>query len=106
MDQADSNSQYRNYLQNRGVNNITFYGRMTLNSLDCSDKSFLSERIHIFKTGDRLYKLSHQYYGDPIYWWVIAWYNHTPTDFHCSLGDELFIPFPLEDAIYLATKGS
>ena len=54
------------------------------------------EISHVWKTGDRFYKLAHQYYNYSEYWWVIAWYNKRPTDAHYNLGDKVFIPKPLE----------
>ncbi len=96
--------QYQAYLRNRGVNNIIHYGRATLNELDDDQRERYSKRKHIFKHGDRLYKLSHQYYGDSAYWWIIAWFNNKPTDSHCKLGDEIMIPFPLEDVVWYATR--
>jgi len=51
---------------------------------------------HIWKTGDRLFKLAQQYYDDPNLWWVIAWYNKKPTESHFQVGDVIQIPTPLE----------
>ena len=51
---------------------------------------------HVWKTGDRYYKLSKQYYGDPTYWWLIAWYNQKPTEADIDLGDIIYIPLPFE----------
>ena len=45
------------------------------------DKSTVEYVDHIWKSGDKFYKLSNQYYGDTNMWWVIAWFNNTPTEF-------------------------
>ena len=58
----------------------------------------------VYKTGDKLYKISYSYYGDTKYWWVIAWFNRKPTDFHCKIGDTIYVPFPLKQALYLANR--
>ena len=47
---------------------------------------------HPWKSTDKLFKLSNQYYGTIEYWWVIGLVNRKPTDGHCSIGDVLFIP--------------
>ena len=49
--------------------------------------------------GDRFDLLAHQYYGDSELWWVIAWYNQTPTESHVELGDVLQIPLPLHKVL-------
>ncbi len=54
---------------------------------------------HIYKTGDRLSKIAHKHYGDPRYWWVLAWFNAKPTDFHCKIGDIIEIPKPLDEVL-------
>jgi nucleoid-associated protein YgaU len=54
---------------------------------------------HIWKLGDRYYKLAHHYYGDSKYWWVIAWFNKKPTEQHVSIGDLVKIPLPLNDVL-------
>jgi len=51
---------------------------------------------HIWTTGDRLYKLADEHYGDPTLWWVIAWYNGRPTEAHFKVGDVVRVPSPLE----------
>ena len=54
--------------------------------------------------GDKMYKFSHEIYGDAQYWWLIAWFNNKPTDIHCKIGEVLYIPLPLDRAIALATR--
>ena len=50
----------------------------------------------IWTTGTKYFKLADQYYGDPQYWWVIAWYNLRPLDTDFNLGDIVIVPTPLE----------
>jgi len=59
----------------------------------------LQRQQHLWKIGDRYYKLAHKYYGNAKYWWVIAWYNKKPTESHMQLGETLYIPSPLEDIL-------
>ena len=54
---------------------------------------------HLWSTGDHFYKLAHKYYGDPKYWWVIAWYNGYPTEGDMRLGALIDIPLDLTDAL-------
>ena len=55
---------------------------------------------HIWSTGDRYFKLADDYYENPELWWVIAFYNQAPTEFHLKLGDVIYIPVPLETVLY------
>jgi hypothetical protein len=50
---------------------------------------------HIWSIGDRYYKLANFYYGDPEYWWLVAWFNKKPTEQHIKLGDVIRVPLPL-----------
>ena len=54
---------------------------------------------HMWKLGDRYYKLAHSHYGDSQYWWVIALFNKKPTDQHVAIGDMVKIPLPLRDVL-------
>ena len=54
---------------------------------------------HFWTMGDKYYKLAQQYYGEPEYWWVIAWFNKKPTEHHVALGDLIKVPTPLNDVL-------
>lgn len=60
---------------------------------------------HTWKVGDRFYKLSVQYYGDPSFWWIIATFNQKPTESDLKIGDDVFIPLPLDKAYRIVTEG-
>ncbi len=53
----------------------------------------------VWTMGDRYYKLAAAYYGDPTYWWVIAWFNKKPTESHVNIGDVIRIPTSLSDVL-------
>ena len=53
----------------------------------------------IWQYGDHFYKIANQYYGDPRFWWVIAWYNGYPTEADIKKGAVIDIPVNLEDAL-------
>ena len=50
---------------------------------------------HVWKMGDRFYKLADLHYNDPKDWWVIAIYNGKPTEGHVESGELIYIPFPV-----------
>ena len=57
---------------------------------------------HIYAASDSLSKIAYKNYGDAELWWVLAWFNGKPTDFHCKIGDILLIPNPVEEVILQA----
>ena len=50
---------------------------------------------HIWKSGDRFFKLASRHYGDSELWWVIAWFNKIPTEQHAKKGQVILIPKPI-----------
>lgn len=90
---------YKNLLKKRGLSRIQQYTTAVFNKLTPSKIQRLQRERHVWKPGDRLYKLADTYYGDPEMWWVIAWYNQKPTDSHYQLGQIVLIPMPLEEIL-------
>jgi hypothetical protein len=50
----------------------------------------------VWTVGEKYFKLAHEFYGDPEYWWVIAWFNERPLESQFTPGDIVEIPLPLE----------
>ena len=90
---------YEEVREKRGLNRIVHYDTAKLKHIDSKQIAKLSRVSHVWKTGDRFYKLANKHYGDPKKWWVIAWYNKRPTEAHVQLGDLIFIPQPLETVL-------
>jgi nucleoid-associated protein YgaU len=97
---------YSKVFQNRGVKFVDQYETPYMVHPNDFDVSSLTTINHIWQLGDRYYKLASQYYGEPEYWWVIAWYNQLPTESHIELGDIVIIPTPVEDAIQILKEGT
>jgi nucleoid-associated protein YgaU len=57
--------------------------------------------FHTWTTGDTYAKLGYKYYSDPQLWWVIATINKKPTEFDLKVGDVLFVPTILSEAMSL-----
>mgnify|MGYP003629044687 CR=1 FL=1 len=54
---------------------------------------------HVWSMGDRYYKLADKHYGSSEYWWIIAFFNKRPTEFHIEAGDLIRVPQPLTDVL-------
>jgi nucleoid-associated protein YgaU len=91
--------QYKRILKKRNVKFIRQYYTPTLANPSIEDVMKMDEVGHVWSIGDRFFKLAHQYYGDSELWWVIAWYNQTPTESHVEIGNVLQIPLPLEEVL-------
>ena len=94
---------YKRYFEDRhGVDFAEQYSTPVITYPSKTEFRSLKTIKHIWRFGDRLYKLADEHYGDPEYWWVISWFNKTPTEFHIEPGKVLLIPHPLNTAIRLS----
>lgn len=87
---------YEDYFIKRNISFIRQYRTGILRHPTAADILTLETVGHVWKVGDRYYKLAHKHYGNSQFWWVIAWFNQKPTEQHLKLGDSLQIPLPLE----------
>jgi len=91
----NSQDMYKNLLNNRNLKNIKQYETVNY-TIDFSSIAQNMQIInHVWSLGDRYYKISNKYYGDPKDWWVIALYNTKPTESNILVGDIIYVPTPL-----------
>tara|TARA_Y100001937_G_C6898306_1_gene232134 strand:+ start:149 stop:487 length:339 start_codon:yes stop_codon:yes gene_type:complete len=96
----NSNEYYRKLRQERNnVKNIRQYETPILRHPTITERAAIESTQHIWTVGDRFYKLAQKYYNDPTLWWVIAWYNGTPTEADVYGGYLLTIPINVEKVI-------
>jgi len=88
--------KYKRSLEKRGLKKIDQYAIAKLTHPTAKQISSLNMIGHTWRVGDRFYKLAHEHYGDSTLWWVIAWFNQTPTESNVSLGEVIQIPKPLD----------
>ena len=92
---------YQEMLEKRGISRVTMYTSPYLNYPSPEQISNTIKRVgHLWKVGDRYWKLANEFYGDSRLWWVIAWFNKKPTESHVKLGDIIQIPFPLDIVLF------
>lgn len=89
---------YENILRRKRITSLSQYETARFPALRSirSIKTF----PHVWKTGDRYYKLASAYFGRPQLWWVIALYNQKPTEGHLRRGDIVNIPTSLDLILY------
>ena len=96
---TNDSDYYKPLRAKRGVRKILQQATPSLRQPTYLQRTQMNTSKHIWKYGDRLYNLSNQFYGDPRYWWVIAWWNSFPTETTIPLGTPLMIPLNLEQAL-------
>ena len=96
----NENDAYRRYLKKRGMKSIRQFDTPKFKHPTAEDMQNFQRIPHVWTSADRYYRLAHEYYGDSTKWWVIALFNQKPTEFHVKLGETVFIPTPLDSALY------
>ena len=86
---------YDELMEERGLKHIRQYLTETMGYPTTAQKMQFNTTNHVWKIGDRFYKLANEFYGYSRFCWVIAWYNKKPTEAHVEIGDVLAVPFPL-----------
>ncbi len=95
----NSSKYYAPLRASRDLKMISHYGTPRLINPSNGERSGIKTAPHIWSYGDRLYNLAQQYYGDPFYWWVIAWYNGVPTEAHLVESNVISIPINLQEGL-------
>ena len=96
---ANRSKNAKELMKRRGIENGRFFKALDLSSLSVEERKSFDVRIVTWRRETRLSKLAFEFYGDSKLWWVIGWFNQKPTDSSYSVGDEVMIPFPLEDIL-------
>jgi len=98
----NTNELYESFIEERDLNVIRHYRTPIIAHPTSKQRRALLHTKVVWKQGDRFWKLSSEHYGNPSYWWVIAWYNQKPTEASLELGDTLLIPRPLDKVLEMA----
>jgi len=95
----NKDQSYREFLKDRGLKAFRQYDSPDMEYPTVQQMGDITTVKHIWKMGDKYYKLAHTYYGDSTLWWVIAWFNKKPTEGLVKYGDMIRVPLPLEKII-------
>jgi hypothetical protein len=92
----NNDDDYKIIFQSRiPYNGLRQYSYEELKYPTDAELAVIQKTQKVWGYGSRLYKLSNEFYGDPSYWWVIAWFNKIPSEFSLRAGDTIFVPTPL-----------
>jgi nucleoid-associated protein YgaU len=86
---------YKEVFRNRNVKFVNQFSTPKFEFPTAEEMANLNIVKHVWKEGDRYYKLAEKYYGDSRDWWIIAKFNQLPTESHIQVGDIINIPLPL-----------
>ena len=92
---------YKPILKGRKLKTIRQYNSPNIKYPTLEQISELTVIDHVWKQGDRLYKIADEFYGDPELWWIISWFNKKPLESDYKFGDVVSIPLPLSDVLEL-----
>tara|TARA_R110002020_G_scaffold227556_2_gene438227 strand:- start:64 stop:411 length:348 start_codon:yes stop_codon:yes gene_type:complete len=96
---VNATPQYANILARRGKTLISHFSFDKFKQIKLKDVPGLQIDTHTWTTSDRFYKLAYQYYGDPTYWWIIAFWNHKPLESDVAIGQKIHVPMPVEKVL-------
>tara|TARA_R100000008_G_C3468697_1_gene107845 strand:+ start:12 stop:344 length:333 start_codon:yes stop_codon:yes gene_type:complete len=83
----------------RGRPRIEQFETPIIHNPTIKQRSSIKTTAYVWKYGDRFYKLADMYYNDSRFWWVIAWYNLTPTEAALRNGSVIYIPLNLSEVL-------
>lgn len=69
------NELYEKTLEERSIKSIRHYSTPEIDYPTVQETKDLTKVRHVWRVGDRYYKLAIQYYDSAQYWWVIALFN-------------------------------
>jgi hypothetical protein len=93
---TNNNEIYKEALSNRGLSQIKHFEMSKLKYPTIEEMQDLQMVGYTWSQEDRLWKVAAKYYGNASLWYIIGWFNKTPTDFHIKVGSTIYIPFPIE----------
>jgi|10_taG_2_1085330.scaffolds.fasta_scaffold16165_2 hypothetical protein len=95
----NKDESYRKIMKDRGIKQVRQYDTARFRYPTIEEISQLDSIPHVWKAGDRYYKLAYEHYADASLWWLIAWYNKKPIEGDLKLGDVIYIPMPVNLAL-------
>ena len=96
----NQDESYAQIFEERQVPYIRHYGTARMLVPNVRQRMDLTRINHIWRVGDRFYKLAIKHYGSASYWWVIALYNQAPTESSLRVGDTIIVPLPLDRVLH------
>ena len=84
---------------NRGLKEVEQYQTAHLIFPDSETLGEIIQNTRVWTPGTKYFNLAGEFYGEPEYWWVIAWFNLRPLETDWQPGETVIIPTPLETVL-------
>ena len=91
--------RYSKIFSDRGLRYVRQYTSAEFKKPTKEELGEIIEVKRVWGVGTKFFKLSYEFYGEPDYWWIIAWYNFRPLEQYFRPGDIVIIPTPLETTL-------
>ena len=93
----NNNRRYRNvFFKNRDIEETFQYDMPNITYPTPAEIRSFENVLRVWGATDTLYNITNEYYSSPQYWWVIAWYNKKATEAEFAVGEQYYVPLPLE----------
>ena len=90
------NYAFSDIFRKRGITVANQFTTANLISPTAEDMLDLTIESRVWTVGEKYFKLADEFYGNPEYWWIIAWFNQKPLETDFIPGDIVNIPMPVE----------
>ena len=84
------------FFKNRDIQETFQYDMPNIGYPSPNQIRSLDNVLRVWHSTDTLYNVSNEYYSSPQYWWVIAWYNQKASEAEFKVGEQYYVPLPLE----------
>ena len=93
----NKDKNYKNvFFKDRDIQETFQYDMPNISYPTPEETRELENVVQVWGATDTLYNTSNKFYGSPKYWWVIAWYNKRASEAEFEVGDQYYVPLPLE----------
>jgi hypothetical protein len=93
----NNDRNYKNvFFKNRDIQETFQYDMPRISYPTPSEIRSFENVLRVWRATDTLYNISNEYYSAPEYWWVIAWYNKKASEAEFKVGEQFYVPLPLE----------
>ena len=87
-----SDERYEYLFENRDPKIIYKIAMREMNALSNEERKAINTREYTWRANDQYWKVAKRFYGDSRLWFIIAYYNKAPTDFHLQKGQNILVP--------------
>ena len=85
-------SKYEYLFKGRDMKVIYKAAMVQMDAMTDSERAAVDTKRYTWRSSDMYWRVAKRFYGDPRLWFVIAYYNKAPTEFHLDAGQDILVP--------------